>query len=36
VVKLEVTVSVATIMPGDSVEEVLRRAARNRERVKEF
>jgi diguanylate cyclase (GGDEF)-like protein len=35
-VKLSVTVSVATIMPGDSVEEVLRRAARNRERVKEF
>ena len=30
------TVSVATIMPGDTVEEVLRRAARNRERVKEF
>jgi diguanylate cyclase (GGDEF)-like protein len=36
VVKLEATVSVATIMPGDTVEEVLRRAARNRERVKEF
>jgi diguanylate cyclase (GGDEF)-like protein len=35
-VKLAVTVSVATILPGDSVEEVLRRAARNRERVKEF
>jgi len=35
-VKLSVTVSVATILPGDSVEEVLRRAARNRERVKEF
>ena len=35
-VKLEATVSVATIMPGDTVEEVLRRAARNRERVKEF
>ncbi len=35
-VKLTVTVSVATILPGDSVEEVLRRAARNRERVKEF
>lgn len=34
--KLTVTVSVATILPGDSVEEVLRRAARNRERVKEF
>lgn len=36
VVKLEATVSVATIMPGDTIEEVLRRAARNRERVKEF
>jgi diguanylate cyclase (GGDEF)-like protein len=36
VVRLEATVSVATIMPGDTVEEVLRRAARNRERVKEF
>jgi diguanylate cyclase (GGDEF)-like protein len=35
-VKLSVTVSVASILPGDSVEEVLRRAARNRERVKEF
>src|SRR6185436_5331733 len=35
-VKLEATVSVATIMPGDTIEEVLRRAARNRERVKEF
>ena len=34
--KLSVTVSVASILPGDSVEEVLRRAARNRERVKEF
>ncbi|MEA3031161.1 MAG: hypothetical protein QOG13_2486 [Sphingomonadales bacterium] len=36
VVRLEATVSVATIMPGDTVEEVLRRSARNRERVKEF
>jgi diguanylate cyclase (GGDEF)-like protein len=36
IVPLEVWVSVATIMPGDTVEEVLRRAARNRERVKEF
>ena len=36
VVPLDVTVSVATILPGDSVEEVLRRSARNRERVKEF
>jgi diguanylate cyclase (GGDEF)-like protein len=36
VVPLEVWVSAATIMPGDTVEEVLRRAARNRERVKEF
>ena len=35
-VKLEAIVSAATIMPGDTVEEVLRRAARNRERVKEF
>ena len=35
-VKLTATVSVASILPGDSVEEVLRRAARNRERVKEF
>jgi len=35
-VRIQVTVSVATIMPGDTVEEVLRRAARNRERVKEF
>ena len=35
-VKLEALVSVATIMPGDTVEEVLRRAARNRERMKEF
>lgn len=34
--KLAATVSVASILPGDSVEEVLRRAARNRERVKEF
>ena len=35
-VRLEASVSAATIMPGDTVEEVLRRAARNRERVKEF
>ena len=35
-VKLSATVSVASILPGDSVEEVLRRAARNRERVREF
>jgi diguanylate cyclase (GGDEF)-like protein len=35
-VKLEASVSVATVMPGDTVEEVIRRAARNRERVKEF
>ena len=34
--RLSATVSVATILPGDTVEEVLRRAARNRERVKEF
>ncbi len=35
-VAIEATVSVATILPGDTVEEVVRRAARNRERVKEF
>src|ERR1044072_5877037 len=35
-VKLEATVSGATIMPGDTVEEVLRRAARHRERGEEF
>ena len=33
---ISVTASVASILPGDTVEEVLRRAARNRERVKEF
>ena len=36
VVPIEIWVSAATIMPGDTVEEVVRRAARNRERVKEF
>ncbi|MGQ0589281.1 MAG: GGDEF domain-containing protein [Sphingosinicella sp.] len=36
IVPLDVWVSVATILPGDSVDEVLRRAARNRARVKEF
>jgi diguanylate cyclase (GGDEF)-like protein len=36
IVPLDVWVSVASIMPGDTVEEVLRRAARNRARVKEF
>jgi len=36
VVAVEVTASVASILPGDTVEELLRRAARNRERVKEF
>jgi hypothetical protein len=35
-VAIGVTASVASILPGDTVEEVLRRAARNRERVKEF
>jgi diguanylate cyclase (GGDEF)-like protein len=35
-VKLETVISVATILPGDTVEEVLRRAARNRERMREF
>ena len=34
--RLSAPVSVATILPGDTVEEVLRRAARNRERVKDF
>lgn len=34
--KVEVFASVASILPGDTVEELLRRAARNRERVKEF
>lgn len=36
VVPVEVTASVASILPGDTVEELLRRAARNRQRVKEF
>jgi len=36
IVPIHVWVSVATILPGDSVDEVLRRAARNRARVKEF
>lgn len=36
IVPIDVWVSVATILPGDSVDEVLRRAARNRARVKEF
>lgn len=36
IVPIEVWVSAASILPGDTVEEVLRRAARNRERVKEF
>jgi len=35
-VGLKATVGVATILPGDSVEDVLRRAERNLERVKEF
>ena len=33
---VEPLISSASIMPGDTVEEVLRRAARNRERIKEF
>ena len=33
---VEPLISVASIMPGDSVEEVLRRSTRNRERIKEF
>ena len=35
-VGLQATVGVATILPGDSAEDVLRRAERNLERVKEF
>lgn len=35
-IRVEPLISVASIMPGDSVEEVLRRSARNRERIKEF
>jgi diguanylate cyclase (GGDEF)-like protein len=35
-IRIAVTISVASIMPGDTVEEVLRRSARNRERVKQF
>lgn len=35
-VKVEVLVSAASILPGDRVEEVVRRAARNHERLKEF
>lgn len=34
--RVAVTISAASIMPGDTVEEVLRRSARNRERVKQF
>ena len=33
---VEPVISAASIMPGDSVEEVLCRSARNRERIKEF
>ena len=35
-VKVQATISAATILPGDSVEEVVRRAARNHERLKEL
>ena len=35
-VKVEALVSAASILPGDSVEEVVRRAARNHERLKEM
>lgn len=35
-VRLEARVGVATILQGDSAEDVLRRAERNRERVKQF
>jgi len=34
--KVEALVSAASILPGDSIEEVVRRAARNHERLKEF
>lgn len=36
VVSLQATVGVATILPGDSAGDVLHRAERNRERVKQF
>jgi diguanylate cyclase (GGDEF)-like protein len=35
-VGIEATVGVATVLPGDSAEDVLERASRNLERVKEF
>ncbi len=35
-VKIQALVSAASILPGDSVEEVVRRAARNHERLKEL
>lgn len=35
-IQIQVTISAASIMAGDTVEEVLRRSARNRERVKQF
>ncbi len=35
-IKVAVTISAASIMPGDTLDEVLRRSARNRARVKEF
>lgn len=35
-IRVEVTISAASIMPGDTVEEVLRRSVRNRERIKQF
>lgn len=35
-VKVDVLVSAASILPGDRIEEVVRRAARNHERLKEF
>jgi diguanylate cyclase (GGDEF)-like protein len=35
-IRVEPMISVASIMAGDTVEEVLRRAARNRERMREF
>lgn len=35
-IKVKATVSAATILPGDSVEEVIRRAARNHARLKDM
>ncbi len=35
-IRVQATVSAATILPGDTVEEVVRRAARNHDRLKEL